>query len=381
MTRKMKIVTPVLVLVAGFVVMIFLLNLKSAPAKRAPEPRPKVVETEVVALTDIPSEIIAYGTVVSSQPVQLFSEVNGTILAGEVPFRPAQSFSRGDLLLRIDDRQAQFDLNSAKSDLLNALATLLPEIKIDFPEEYPVWQAYFNGCEFGEKLAELPKAANEKIKLYLSRFHVYKLYFTVRDLEILLEKYSIRAPFDGSIVSTALRVGSAVHNGSLLGEIINLEDLEVEVPVPAADISWIDHRKPVTFTSTEIPGSWTGTIVRIGSEIDLRSQTVQVFIAAEPAAGDRLLDGDFLAAQIPGKLIANAIAVPRRAVYEDNYVYLIVDGKLEYRKVSIARRQDRRIIVNGGLHNGDTLITIPMQGVVSGMPAVPRIAAGEGQGA
>ncbi len=377
MKKVTKIVMPVAILVIAFLAMVGLLSLKSEPEKRPPTARAKVVETEVVSLLGVQTEVTAYGRVASAQPVQLFAEVSGTLEAGDIPFKPSQSFSRGDLLLKIDERQAQLNLNSVKSDLMTALATVLPEIKVDFPDEYRIWQDYFDSCQFGKKADPLPETSNPRIKLFLSRFNVYKLFFTVRDLEILLEKHYFYAPFDGSIVSADLRVGSTARNGTALGQIINLEQMEVAVPVEADDIRWIDTEQPVVFTSTEVAGQWTGKISRIGSDIDTRTQTVQVYMELDNTQTASLLNGVFLQAHIPGRLVEDALAVPPKAIYEDGYVYVIADGCLERRKVEIIRRENTRVVVSGDLKNGDTLVTDIMQGVAPGMPARSRGAASE----
>lgn len=354
--------------------------LKKDSSHRPATIRPRVVETQVVSLGDVPAGITAFGRVTSSQPISLTAEVPGELMAGTVPFQPAQDFSKGDLLVKIDDRQAQLDLKSAKSDLLTSLATVLPEIKSDFPNEYQIWQSYFDECGFEKSLADLPETDNRKIKLFLSRFNVYKLYFTVRDLEIRLSKHFFYAPFDGSIVRAELRLGSTARAGTRLGDIISMEDLEVEVPVSAEDIRWIDFDRAVKFTSSEIGGHWTGKIKRVGSSIDTRTQTVPVYIAIDSEASDRLLNGVFLQAEIPGMTIENAFNVPRSAVYNENNVYTITDGKLAPRSVEIARRETETIIVNGGLESGDTLVVELMQGVATGMPAVSRSAKSEGEG-
>ena len=142
------ILVPVAILIAGFIMMRVLLGSREAPPKRTLTQQPRVVGAKVAELKDIPSNIIAYGRLASAQPVTLTSEVSGTIMSGSVRFQPAQSFRKGDLLLKIDDRQVVLDLNSAKSDFLNALASVLPELKVDFPEEYQRWQDYFNRSSF-----------------------------------------------------------------------------------------------------------------------------------------------------------------------------------------------------------------------------------------
>ncbi|MBU0985383.1 MAG: efflux RND transporter periplasmic adaptor subunit [candidate division Zixibacteria bacterium] len=376
MKRSSKIIIPVVIVVAGFLAMVGLISLKSTPEKRAAVVQPKSVETKIVSMSEIMTTVTAYGRVSSAQPVELYSEVVGVLEPGDVPFRPAQSFSRGDLLIKVDNRQATLDLNSKKSDLLTALATVLPEIKVDFPDEYRVWQEYFNRCSFDTELDPLPETSNQKIKLFLSRFNVYKLYFSVRDAEIKLEKHRIYAPFDGSIVTTQLRSGATVRSGSLLGQIINLEQLEVEVPVAAEDLPWIDDTRPVTFTSTELPGEWAGKIVRVGSTIDTKTQTVPVYVRIDDRDVSSLVTGVFLEAHIPGRGIKQAVSLPRKALYADQYVYLVRNGVFEYQPVSVARRQTDSVILNGGIVEGDTLVVQLLQGITSGMPAQARLLSG-----
>ncbi|MBN2364850.1 MAG: efflux RND transporter periplasmic adaptor subunit [Calditrichaeota bacterium] len=378
MKMKFKaVIWPVVILAIGFVGMRLLISMRSAETPRAQQPRTRIVSAEVVKLQDLPATIMAFGRLKSAQPVTLVSEVSGVIQQGNVIFQPAQSFRKGQLLLKIDDRQATLDLNSAKSDFLTALASVLPEIKVDFPDEYQVWQNYFDGCHFDCNLSALPEVQNEKIKLFLSRFNVYKLFYQVRNLEILKDKHYFIAPFSGSIVSTDLRIGSTARPGTRLGELINLENMEVEVPVAVKDVQWIDRSKPVQFTSTEIPGNWSGNILRIGKNIDERTQTVQVFIEVNKNGRENLYNGIFLQAKIPGLIVEDAFVIPRQAIYNENFVYLIRDGKLDYRQIDIARRETDTVILNGGIADGDTLVVDVMQGVASGMPAIARVA-GEG---
>lgn len=373
-----KILIPAAILAAGFISMSVLINLKEDVPKRQVKPRPKIVETVHVKLEDISTYIEAYGRLTSSQPVVLYSEEAGILMPGDIPFQPAQSFRRGDILVKIDDRQIKLDLNSTKSDFLNALASVLPEIKVDFPAAYQLYQDYFNKTGFDKKLDELPETNNQKIKLFLSRFNVYKLYFAVRNLEIRLEKHYIRAPFDGSIVSADLRIGSNARVGTRLGEIINLEDMEVEVPVPAADLQWIDYTREVVFTSEVLPGSWTGKIKRTGQSIDTRTQTVPVYISIDRLHKADLVNGTFFTAKIPGKSISDAVRIPRKSLYNETYTYLIKNGKLDLRQVDIARKEARSVIVNSGIESGDTLVVELLQGVAPGMPALARSALQEG---
>ena len=364
---------PVLILITGLIIMLVLSGFRKDPPQMSQQEKARIVDAAIVQLSDVQSEISGFGRIMTAQPLVLFSEVNGTMVSGSVPFQPAQSFRKGDLLIKIDDRQIRLDIQSTKSDLLNALAGVLPEIKVDFPDEFKIWQNYFNHCDYDSKLEPLPETDNQKIKLFLSRFNVHKLYFMIRNLEIQLEKHFFYAPFNGSIISADLRIGSTARVGTRLGEIINLDDMEIQVPVPAQDIEWIDSRLPVSFSSSELAGTWSGNVQRLGKNIDSRTQTVSVFMDIRNSDRGHLFNGLFLKASIPGKVITGAMSLPRKLVYNDTYLYMVKNGRLRYQKVNIARRELDRVIVNGGIANGDTLVAEVMQGVADGMPAVTQI--------
>lgn len=235
MKQSMKFILPVVILLAGFLLMKLFLSMKTDAPPREQSMRTKLVRADVVKPQTINARITSYGTVRSSQPVVLISEVSGTVFDGNLPFKPATKFKTGDLIVKIDNRQAVYNLNSTKSDFMSALALLLPEIKLDFPDIYDVWQNYFNSIDFESSIADLPETDNSRIKLFLSRFNIYKLYYQIKDLELRLEKYYFYAPFDGSVVSADLQHGSSARVGATLGQIINLEQLEVELQLPVDD--------------------------------------------------------------------------------------------------------------------------------------------------
>lgn len=369
MKRKLLVLSPLIILVLAYVTMKLLASFKEEKPKRSATVKPRVVETEIVALEDVPASLVTFGTLSSSQPVTLISEVSGTLLSGNVKFQPSQSFNKGDLLLRVDDRQIKLQLNSTKSDLLTALATLMPEIKVSSPEIFETWQTYFDAINFEDPIQPLPATENQRIKALLARYNVYRLYFSVQDLEIRARKHYFYAPFNGTIVSTQLRVGSTAAPGTRLAEIINLDELEVEIQVPAADVQWIQPGAPVDLSTPDGSVHWMGHIERIGNVIDTRSQSVLAYIKIDDSAEVTPTAGIFLRADIDANTIPNAIKVSRTAVYEQSYVFLIQDAKFAQRNINIAFEGGDYYILNGGLAPGDTLVSELLQGISAGMPA------------
>ena len=97
-----------------------------------------------------------------------------------------------------------------------------------------------------------------------------------------------------------------------------------------------------------------------------------VFMTVRRNGDESLYDGVFLRTEIPGMVVSNSYQIPRRALYKEKYVYMIKDGKLDYREVNVAREQEDTVILNGGIANGDTLVVDVLQGVASGMPAIAK---------
>lgn len=369
MKRKLLVLSPIIILVIAYVAMKLLASFKEEKPKRSAMVKPRLVETKVVTLADIPASLVTFGTLASSQPVSLISEVSGTLQAGSVKFQPSQSFKKGDLLLKVDDRQIKLQLNSTKSDLLTALATLMPEIKVSSPEIFKTWQTYFDAINFEDPIQPLPETSDQRLKALLARYNVYRLYFSVQDLEIRARKHYFYAPFNGSIVSTQLRVGSTAAPGTRLAEIINLDELEVEIQVPAADIQWIQPNAVVDLSTPDGSIHWEGHIDRIGNVIDTRSQSVLAYIKIDENAKMTPTAGVFLRADIEADTIPSAMKVPRTAVYEQSYVFIVQDAKFVQRDINIAFDGGDYYILNAGIASGDTLVSELLQGISEGMPA------------
>ena len=98
----------------GYLFMSFLASQKEAPPER---PKPEVVNY-VKAIEfkpgDIETEIEAYGRVGSLQKLNLTAEVGGRLLAGRMPFKEGQNFTRGQLLCKIHDTEQQLSLQVRK---------------------------------------------------------------------------------------------------------------------------------------------------------------------------------------------------------------------------------------------------------------------------
>jgi len=374
MQRFLKFGVPLLILIVAFAGMKVLSGLREKPTRRHHGPRPLILETRIAEPGTLAGELRAYGHLRSARELDLVSEVGGVLEPGQVPFRPGQRFERGQILLRVDERPISYDIASRKSQLLSALAAVLPEIGVDFPEEGALWRDYFDRFRIDGPLEELPPVTEEKVKLYLARHAVYQAFYGIRDQELRLEKCTLRAPFAGVVQEATLREGSTVRAGGVLGRLLSLDlgDLELEVALPAAELPWLDRDAPARVVSREFGMSWEGRIRRIGGDLDTRTQTLSAFLSLSGEGLDALPAGSFLEVTFSAKPVHDALRLPRAALHGENSIYLIRNGKLAERDVTVVRGEDATVIVNAGLAAGDTIVVEPLQGVTEGMPAVPR---------
>lgn len=355
---------------------IILGNFKSKPEGKKAVPKEPVVLSSIMENKAIEVDINGYGRVSSTTPINLTSEVSGIVLSGNIDFLPGGNFQKGDLLLRVDDRQAKLDLLTAKSQLLNALASLLPELKIEFPDQYTKWQKYFDGFDFEHKLKDLPNPDNPKIKLYLARFNVYQLYFNVKNFEIRNEKYLIWAPFNGSIISVDSRPGSTARVGSVFGQIIKTDNMEVKVEIPATDLRWIKIGSKASINTEGNEVYSKGTVERIGRQLDMQTETVPVYVGLSDKQSN-FSDGQFVEVNFPPINIEAAFKMPEKALYENSFIYIINNGKLKKTSVKPLHFQGDAVILGDGPSPGDTVVVQSLQGVASGMKVEARFEGNE----
>ncbi|MGD2085716.1 MAG: HlyD family efflux transporter periplasmic adaptor subunit [Candidatus Aminicenantes bacterium] len=347
------------IIVLAILVMNVLSSFRTEPPKMPPKEIKRYVKAQKVAYGDIESQVAGSGRLSSMQEVDVIAEVQGKILGGEVPLKKGQSFKKGDLLFRIYDQEARFGLLARKSRFLNAIANLLPDFKVDFPDSYQKWANFLGSINIEQDLPPLPKinAANEKI--FLAGRNILSDYYGIKGEEVRLKKYKIYASFTGTYTDVFLEVGSIANPGSRIGEIIHTEQLELEVPIEVHNADWIKFRDPVYVTTEDGSREWSGKVVRKADFVDTRTQSISVFVGLESTAENPLYPGMYLKAVFPGIIVRNAMQMPRNAVFNTNEVFVVKDGRLAKEQISIYKVDEKHLIFSG-LEEGMDLVVEPL---------------------
>jgi len=365
--RKTIIVVAILAILAlSFFMMSTFMGMKQEPPERTVEETLKKVKAVETIYKEITATTVATGRLGSNRNVDLMAEVSGEILQGNIPLKKGQKFKKGDLLVRIFDDEAEYNLKASKSRFLTSIANALPDFRIDYPERYDALLAFFNSINIDEPLPELPEIKSSQIKTFLSSRNILNQYFTIKSAEIRYQKYNIYAPFNGSYTDVMLEVGSIANMGSRLARIIRTDKLELEVPVEIDNIRWLKLGDAVTVTADGGNTQWSGKIVRISDFVDANSQSASVFISLPHKTSQPLYEGQYLRAYFEGTTVSDAMEIDRSAVYNFNEVFTVIDGKLEKKIIDVLKINQETLLFSG-LDEGTLVVVEPLVNATNGM--------------
>lgn len=322
----------------------------------------KYVHTYIVHYKNNKPQIIAFGRLYSVNSIDVFSEVNGIVLKQAKEFKVGNNFNVGENLLKIDDRDTRLNLYAQRSDFLNILTSILPDIKADFPNSFEEWNNYLDNFNIEDSIQPLPNITIAKEKYFLAARNVFKMYYSIKNLELRLSKYEIKAPFDGVVTQSMIHTGTLIRAGQKLGSFKGINKFEIELPVNEKEIKFISVGNKVNLFSENLNQSWIGRITRISRSIDPSSQTINVY---SNVSGNDLKDGMYLKAIINGNIIPNSFIVPRKSIINNESIYYVKNGKLARHKIDILLLDEHKAYIRG-IDSLSEIITEPLVNFVLG---------------
>jgi len=364
--RRIVIVAAFLFIVGmAFGLMKFLISQKDEPFRRPAMVAKRYVKAEEVKYKTIISTVSAPGRVSSISEIDVIAEASGKILVSSTPLKKGASFSNGDVLFTIYPDEAQLSLKSKKSTYLNTLANLLPDIKIDYPDNEAQFRKFFNEIDVNKNLPEFPSIENEKLEIFLASRNVLSDYYGILKDELQLSRHTVVAPFNGTYSDVYLEAGAYTNMGGRVAHIIRIDVLEIEIPVEKIDAEWIKIGDKASLVSEFRDAKWKGTVVRKSQFVDPNTQSQGIFLKIENSENKRLLSGEFLNATFPGHPINNVMEVPRNVVFNTNEVFVIENGKLRTETINIIKVNTKTLIFNG-VDEGKMLVMQPLINVLEG---------------
>ncbi len=362
--RKLTVAATVLAILAiSAVVMVILI--KTKPESRKSPDRVNVIGVKTIesSLDDYTIEVTFPGRVVPREIVTLSSEVSGKLLESKTPLKVGQTFKKGDVIVDIFDEDVRASHAAQVSAFLLTLATALPDMKLDIPDEFDKWVKFFSQIEVDKKLPELPEVSNAKEKVYLAAKGILSAYYNLLCNEIILDRYRIYAPFNGAYTSVSKEVGSVTTVNGEIARITSTGDLEmvVGVPLSSAQIMPVGRKVDVVSSSGKV---YSGRIDRVAPYVESATQRVNIYVSfAEPSMD--VIGGQLLNITLPSEVISGVQMLLREAV-NNSKIYTVVDGKLKSREVEIISTTSSHTYVKG-LGNNEIIVNESLVSPYDGM--------------
>jgi len=352
----------VLIIVLGVFLSKQIVDSKTRPKPRV-EKVVKTVFTQKVSNGTVPIIVPANGNLMAKRRVELFAEVQGVFKKGNKLFKTGQPYSAGETIIRIDASEYYASVQSAKSNLYNLITSIMPDLRLDYPEAYPKWQSYLSNFDLDKTTPSLPDMTTENEKYFISGRGILTNYYNVKNLEQRLSKYTIKAPFKGILTEALVTEGSLIRSGQKLGEFINTDVYELEVAVSKTFSDLLKVGEVVNLVTLDGNKTYEGKVTRINGRVDQASQTIKAFIEVSDTD---LKEGMYLEANLNAKQETNAIEIDRNLLLENDKIFVVRDTILDLIDVKPVYFSDKKVVLKE-VPDGITIITKPVVGAYAGM--------------
>lgn len=322
------------------------------------------LQIQQIVLEELPLTSKVSGRVIPQNTTTLFAEVQGKILPNSIAFKEGTNFDKDATIILLDNREFALALEAQRSAFLNLLTSMMPDMKSDFPESYPTWKTYIENYKAGMSLPNLPEPASEKEKYFIITYQIYSQYFNIKSQEERLLKYTIKAPYSGTIIQSNIDIGSLVSPGQPLGTIANRSNYELRAGINLAAANAIKIGDVITFTSNDGAGSFQGKLVRVNKTISPETQNMTAFFEV---SGATVNAGMYLEGNLKTTTLENVAIVPSSAISRDNTVMVLENNTIKAKTIEPIEYMAQQVAIRG-LNAGDQLIlnqfNVPMEGAL-----------------
>jgi RND family efflux transporter MFP subunit len=329
---------------------------KRAADAAAPEGgRPPVaVETGRVTAVDLEEAVEVVGALSAKSAADVRSEYSGTV--AEVFVTQWVQVKKGTALARLDTREANAGLESAKAALLQAevaaqRAARERERTDKLAEAGLATRQATDEARTGEEAARA-QAAAARAQLELA--------------ETRLAKSVLRAPIDGVVSERNVDVGAYVENmghPTPAFRIVDARVLELVASVPSARIGALQVGQPLQFACEALPDQkFAGKVSFINPAADEASRTVKVKAEIPNDAGS-LKPGLFVQGRVITGRRTGVRVVPRVALVSWDTagrtatVFVLDGGVARQRTLQTGAVSGEHVEVVSGLADGEVVVT------------------------
>ncbi|KJE36760.1 RND transporter [Thalassospira sp. HJ] len=305
----------------------------ASTAQRGGGERSLPVIAEYASLMDEKTVVEAVGTGKSALGVSIYPAVSGEV--DDVLVRAGDKVTKGQVLVI---------LNAERERLARDLAAVQARDAEQLLARY-------------EKARPLGAVAESEVDS--ARTTLAEARIALDQAEVNLADRTILAPFDGIVGIPQVEAGDRVDSATVIVTLDNIESILVDFEVAETRFDNVRPGQSVRVETWSLPGEvFTGVVESIGSRIDPESRTFAVR-ARVPNPNSRLLAGMSFAVyvDIEGKQYPAVAEISVLWGDEGTYVWRIDDeNKVSRVPVRVVKRTNGRILLDGGIFEGDLVV-------------------------
>jgi membrane fusion protein (multidrug efflux system) len=290
-------------------------------------------EVLIVRKSELSEKLFLNASLMGDEEIELRSEVNGKVT--KINFNEGSAVKKGDLLVKINDKDLQAQLEKTNSQL-----------KLAEGKEYR-----------SKQLLEQELIGQEEYDVILNDLNVRKAEKAL--LVAQIEKTEIRAAFNGIVGLRSISEGSFINSSNNIAILTKTNPIKVDFALP---IKHANKVKTGTIIKVSAPNSekvFSAKVYAIDPKIDPTTRTLKVRAKAENK-DEILLPGSYAEIEITVDADAKSLTVPTEAILPDisgEMVYLYRNGKAFPVQVETGMRTNTEVQILNGISEGDTVIT------------------------
>ncbi|MEL6472498.1 MAG: efflux RND transporter periplasmic adaptor subunit [Pseudomonadota bacterium] len=366
MNGILQVVLVVGVLAAGLIANRVLSSGSSVPQLRTSGSAIATVETVLPEIRDTEVRVEETGTVQVRNSIELSPQVGGRVVYINPALVSGGTFSRGQVLFRLDDSDYQANIERARADLASRQADLqVEQAESDIARRE--WDIVNPGQPIPPNVAREPQLARAEAAVRSAEA-------ALADARLDIDRVAFSLPFNGRILSTSIEVGQNLMAGQSYGRAYDPEGIEVSVPVNQAVLQGLapaEGREAIIRVNGG-PLSQSNTSYQAivsGADAELDAQTRLARLTLEFTETVPLLPGEFVDVEIIGPTVPGAYRFPESAMQENRSLWVVDDGVLQRRQPQLVFA-DAGTIVALPFDRGDGIVVTPLNDPEEGDPVV-----------
>ncbi|MCO4760381.1 MAG: efflux RND transporter periplasmic adaptor subunit [Myxococcales bacterium] len=385
MKTALKILLPLLIVAIGAGVAMRMV--KTRPKAKRAKPRASAMLVDVITVKTgaHATAVSATGSVVAERTVLLHPQVAGVIRSEAIGFEVGRHFKKGELIVRIDDRDHRLNIKQRRAAVTTAQFELTMErgrAHVAKHEWKLLARSNVKTTSAGRALAlRQPQKAAAQARIDQAKA-------ALEQAKLNLSRTEVRAPFDCVVREKRASLGQMVSPNAPIARLVGTGRFFVQVSVPmsqlkAVSVPGYNARVGAAVRIRQRTGAddeavRKGRVVRLLTDLDPNGRMARLLVAVDhpleaPAKHPEgkawlpLLIGAYVGVEIEGRVLEGVISVPRLAVHEGGRVWVANKRKLDIRTVHIVWRQATHVLVDSGLSDGERVVVSPIPRPQPGM--------------